>query len=109
VTLSRSTASCPTDEDFATLLGYYAAEGFTREQETPKGTIHQTTISGVEAEARDFFVETFASTLGVEAYRENDVKVTVSGRLTRVFFETVLDCGAGAADKRVPPLHLRRS
>jgi DNA polymerase II large subunit len=91
------------DEDFATLLGYYAAEGFTREQETPKGTIHQTTISGVEAEARDFFVETFASTLGVEAYRENDVKVTVSGRLTRVFFETVLDCGAGAADKRVPP------
>jgi DNA polymerase II large subunit len=90
------------DEDFATLLGYYTAEGFAREQVTPKGTIHQTTISGVESEAREFFVETLESVLGVEAYRENDLKVTVSGRLPRVFFETVLDCGAAAADKCVP-------
>ncbi|WP_135821810.1 DNA polymerase II large subunit [Halostella litorea] len=90
------------DADLATLLGYYAAEGFAREQTTPKGVIHQTTVSGVEAEARDFFIETFRSALGVDAYRENEYKVTVSGRLPRVFFETVLDCGAGAADKRVP-------
>ncbi|MFB6121213.1 MAG: DNA polymerase II large subunit [Halobacteriaceae archaeon] len=91
------------DEDFATLLGYYTAEGFAREQETPKGTIHQTTVSGVEPEAREFFVDTFEAALGVDAYRENDVKVTVSGRLPRVLFETILDCGEDALSKRVPP------
>ncbi|WP_121820963.1 DNA polymerase II large subunit [Halostella salina] len=90
------------DADLATLLGYFAAEGFTREQATPKGTIHQTTVSGVETEAREFFVDTFRARLGVEPYRENEYKVTVSGRLPRLFFETVLDCGTGAANKRVP-------
>jgi DNA polymerase II large subunit len=90
------------DEDFATLLGYYAAEGFAREQSTPKGVIHQTTISGVETEARDFFVDTFEAALGVDAYRENDEKVTASGRLPRIFVESVLDCGVSSEDKRVP-------
>jgi len=90
------------DEDLATLLGYYAAEGFSREQSTAKGTIHQTTISGDETEARDFFVEAFEDTLSVSAYRENSVKVTVSGRLPRVFFETVLGCGTGSKHKRAP-------
>ncbi|MFB6079619.1 MAG: DNA polymerase II large subunit [Haloferacaceae archaeon] len=90
------------DGDFATFLGYYTAEGFAREQSTPKGTIHQTTISGIETEARDFFIEVFESALGVDAYRENDKKVTASGRLPRVFVESVLDCGTGAENKRVP-------
>ncbi|WP_248895757.1 DNA polymerase II large subunit [Haloplanus halobius] len=90
------------DTDFATFLGYYAAEGFAREQPTPKGTIHQTTISGVETEARDFFVDAFDTALGVDAYRENDKKVTASGRLPRVFIESVLDGGVSSEDKRVP-------
>ena len=89
-------------EDVSTLLGYYAAEGFAREQDTPKGTIHQTTICGTEAEARDFFVETFESGFGVSPYRENEAKVTVSGRLVRTFFDTVLDAGIYAKTKRVP-------
>jgi DNA polymerase II large subunit len=90
------------DERVATLLGYYTAEGFTREQETRKGTVHQTTICGTETEVREFFVETFAEEFGVEPYRENDAKVTVSGRLLRVFFDTVLEAGARASTKRVP-------
>ena len=90
------------DEEFATLLGYYTAEGFAREQSTPKGTIHQTTISGVETEARNFFVDAFDSALGVDAYRENDEKVTASGRLPRAFVASVLDCGVSSEDKRVP-------
>ena len=89
-------------EDVATLLGYYAAEGFAREQETPKGTIHQTTICGTETEARDFFIETFETSFGVSPYRENDAKVTVSGRLVRTFFDTVLDAGIYAKTKCVP-------
>ncbi|PSP84381.1 DNA polymerase II large subunit [Halobacteriales archaeon QS_6_64_34] len=90
------------DGSVATLLGYYAAEGFARKQETPKGTIHQTTFSGVEEEAREFFVDTLTSEFGVEPYRENDYKVTVSGRLVRVLFDIVLDCGVHADEKRVP-------
>jgi len=90
------------DERVATLLGYYAAEGFAREQETPKGTIHQTTICGTENEAREFFLDTFADAFGVEPYEENHAKVTVSGRLLRTFFDTVLDAGVYAHTKRVP-------
>jgi DNA polymerase II large subunit len=90
------------NESVSTLLGYYTAEGFAREQQTPKGTIHQTTISGVESEARDFFVDTLESEFGVAPYRENDCKITVSGRLLRVFFDTVLDCGVHAENRDVP-------
>jgi DNA polymerase II large subunit len=90
------------DEDVATLLGYYAAEGFAREQQTPKGTIHQTTICGTEPEARDYFVETLRDAFGVDPYRENEAKVTVSGRLLRTFFDTVLEAGVFADEKRVP-------
>ncbi|AUX09396.1 DNA polymerase II large subunit [Halalkaliarchaeum desulfuricum] len=90
------------DERVATLLGYYAAEGFAREQETPNGTIHQTTICGTEAEAREFFIKTFRDEFGVEPYEENHAKITVSGRLLRVFFDTILDVGIYAHTKRVP-------
>ncbi|MFB6195419.1 MAG: LAGLIDADG family homing endonuclease, partial [Haloplanus sp.] len=90
------------NERVATLLGYYAAEGFAREGATPKGTIHQTTICGTEPEAREFYMETFRSAFGVEPYRENEAKVTVSGRLPRAFFDTILDAGVSAETKRVP-------
>jgi DNA polymerase II large subunit len=89
-------------EDVATLLGYYAAEGFAREQETPNGVIHQTTICGTETEAREFYIDVFEDEFGVEPYRENDAKITVSGRLPRTFFDTVLDAGIFAETKRVP-------
>jgi DNA polymerase II large subunit len=90
------------NERVATLLGYYAAEGFAREQETPKGTVHQTTVCGTEAEPREFFIDVFREEFGVEPYRENHAKVTVSGRLLRSFFDTVLDAGVAADEKRVP-------
>ncbi|MFB6218916.1 MAG: LAGLIDADG family homing endonuclease, partial [Halobacteriaceae archaeon] len=90
------------NERVATLLGYYAAEGFARAQETPKGTVHQTTVCGTEAAAREFFVATLAGEFGVDPYEENDAKVTASGRLLRAFVDTVLDAGVAAAGKRVP-------
>ena len=90
------------NERVATLLGYYAAEGFAREQETPKGAIHQTTICGTETEARDFFLATLREEFGVDPYEENHAKVTASGRLLQTFFEDVLDVGVLAHTKRVP-------
>ena len=90
------------NERTATLLGYYTAEGFARVQETDKGTIHQTTICGTETEAHEFFLEVLESEFGVEPYVENHAKVTVSGRLLRVFFDTVLDARSHAHTKRVP-------
>ncbi|MFO8115769.1 MAG: DNA polymerase II large subunit [Halorubrum sp.] len=90
------------DQRVATLLGYYAAEGFAREQETPKGTIHQTTVCGTETEAREFFLDVLRDEFGVDPYEENHAKVTVSGRLLRAFFDSVLDAGVYAETKRVP-------
>ena len=90
------------DRDLAALLGYYTAEGFAREQETDKGTVHRTTICGTEQESREFFAETLADAFGAEPYYENDAKVTVSGRLLRAFFDRILDAGIAAENKRVP-------
>ncbi|ELY50227.1 DNA polymerase II large subunit [Natronorubrum bangense] len=90
------------NERVGTLLGYYAAEGFARAQATPKGTIHQTTICGTEAEAREFYVDVLRDEFGVEPYHENDAKVTASGRLLRAFFDSVLEAGIFAETKRVP-------
>ncbi|MBS3760293.1 MAG: DNA polymerase II large subunit, partial [Halodesulfurarchaeum sp.] len=97
------------DKDLATLIGYYAAEGFARKQETSKGTIHQATISGIESVARDFFENTLERTFGVKPYRENHAKVTVSGRLMRVFFDKILEVGITAETKHVPPIIFNQS
>jgi DNA polymerase II large subunit len=90
------------DEDVATLLGYYAAEGFARAQETSKGFLHQTTLCGTEDEARTFFLDTLRDAFGVDPYEESHAKVTASGRLLRTLFDTVLDAGTRADEKRVP-------
>ncbi|MFB6184612.1 MAG: LAGLIDADG family homing endonuclease, partial [Haloarculaceae archaeon] len=90
------------NERVATLLGYYAAEGFAREQQTPKGRIHQTTLCGTDEEAREFFLDVLEAEFGVDPYVENHAKVTASGRLLRGFFDTVLDAGVLAHTKRVP-------
>ncbi|GAB6879657.1 hypothetical protein JCM17823_19310 [Halorubrum gandharaense] len=90
------------NERVSTLLGYYAAEGFAREQETPKGTIHQTTICGTETEAREFFLDVLREEFGADPYEENHAKVTTSGRLLRAFFDSILDAGVLAHTKRVP-------
>ncbi len=90
------------NERTATLLGYYAAEGFAREQETPKGMIHQTTICGTETEPREFFLDVLEDEFGVDPFVENHAKVTASGRLLRAFFDTVLDARSHAHRKRVP-------
>jgi len=90
------------NERVATLLGYYAAEGFARAQETPKGTIHQTTVCGTDEQAREFFLDVLETEFGTDPYVENHAKVTVSGRLLRGFFDTLLDAGIHAHTKRVP-------
>ncbi|WP_338730183.1 DNA polymerase II large subunit [Haladaptatus sp. DJG-WS-42] len=90
------------NERTATLLGYYAAEGFTREYETSKGTIHQTTLCGIEDDVREFFLTALSEEFGADPYVENHAKITVSGRLLRAFFDTTLDVGKFAHSKRVP-------
>jgi len=86
----------------ATLLGYYAAEGFTRQQATSKGEIYQTTLCGTESEAREFFLDVLANEFGVDPYAENHAKITASGKLLHVLFDTVLDAGRLADTKRAP-------
>jgi DNA polymerase II large subunit len=88
------------DEQFAELLGYYAAEGFTRREE---GNFYRTTIRIPDAGPRSKIEETFQRHLGVDAFEENEWKVTVSSRLVAALFDDVLEAGAGADRKRIPP------
>ncbi|MFC7200997.1 DNA polymerase II large subunit [Halospeciosus flavus] len=87
------------DEQFSSLLGYYAAEGFSR---TVSGELYQTTICIPDEEPRQRIIETFDDALGVEAFEENEWKVTVSSRLVAALFGDVLDCGSRAEAKCIP-------
>ncbi|MDL5362951.1 DNA polymerase II large subunit [Halalkalicoccus sp. NIPERK01] len=91
------------DENVGTLLGYYTAEGFTRQED---GQFYQTTICTPDEPVREQIVDTFETALGVTAYEENEWKVTVSGRLIAALFADVLDTGPVAADKRIPDVVL---
>ncbi|WP_134672453.1 DNA polymerase II large subunit [Halorussus marinus] len=87
------------DESVGTLLGYYAAEGFTRKE---KGSFYQTTICTPDEAPRKELAETFEETLNVDAFEENEWKVTVSSRLVTSLFADVLDAGSRAQTKRIP-------
>ncbi|APX97571.1 DNA polymerase II large subunit [Natronorubrum daqingense] len=89
------------DESVATLLGYYAAEGFTRHED---GSFYQTTICSPDREARDDIIDAFESALSIDAFEENEWKVTVSSRLVSVLFADVLNLGSTAETKRIPNL-----
>jgi DNA polymerase II large subunit len=92
------------DGTLATLLGYYAAEGFTRDQaERPdKKDVRQVIISATEPESRRFALEAFDEVFGANPYEENESEITASGHLLAVVFEELFDCGTTAAGKRVP-------
>ncbi|MFC7205033.1 DNA polymerase II large subunit [Haloferax namakaokahaiae] len=87
------------DEDFGTVLGYYAAEGFTR---ADPGEFYQTTICIPDEVARERISEAFTTALGIEAFDENEWKLTVSSRLVQILFSDILDLGSRAEDKRIP-------
>ncbi|WP_256685691.1 DNA polymerase II large subunit [Halococcus qingdaonensis] len=87
------------DEGFATLLGYYAAEGFTRRE---AGDFYQTTICTPDDAARRDVIDAFEEVLGVEAYEESEWKVTASSRLVATLFADVFAAGTRAETKRIP-------
>ena len=87
------------DEAVGTLLGYYAAEGFTRKED---GSFYQTTICTPDKTPRAELTETFAETLNVDAFEENEWKITVSSRLVTTLFADILDAGSRAETKRIP-------
>ncbi|XVH32758.1 DNA polymerase II large subunit [Haloferacaceae archaeon DSL9] len=95
-TVSRDLAI---DEEWGTLLGYYAAEGFTRRE---TGEFYETTVCIPDESARRSILETFADTLGIDAFEESEWKITASSRLVAALFADVLEAGCRAETKRVP-------
>ena len=87
------------DEMVGTVLGYYAAEGFTRRE---PGSFYQTTICTPDDAPRDEIVDAFRDVLNVDAFEENEWKITVSSRLVAALFSDVLHAGSRAETKRIP-------
>ncbi|WP_158855334.1 DNA polymerase II large subunit [Halorhabdus sp. CUG00001] len=86
------------DEPFAKLLGYYVAEGFTRST----ADCYQTTICIPDESARELVRQVIDESLSIEAYEENEWKMTVSSRLVAVLFDEVLGLGSTADGKQIP-------
>ena len=87
------------NETVGTMLGYYAAEGFTRQE---AGSFYQTTICTPDDVPRDEIIDVFDDVFEVEAFEENEWKITVSSRLVTTLFSDVLDAGSRAETKRIP-------
>ncbi|MFB1064400.1 DNA polymerase II large subunit [Natrinema sp. H-ect4] len=87
------------DESVATVLGYYTAEGFTRRED---GSFYQMTICIPDEAPRDEIIQTFSDRLSIDAFEENEWKVTVSSRLVSTLFADVLELGSIAEEKRIP-------
>jgi DNA polymerase II large subunit len=87
------------DETLATLLGYYTAEGFTRNQD---GGVKVTTISASIPEIRDFAQHAFKHAFGVEANEENHRKITASSAVVMHAMKEVFDAKPYAHEKVVP-------
>ncbi|WP_137284098.1 DNA polymerase II large subunit [Halorussus salinisoli] len=101
--IRRDTASVSRNltvgRDIAKVLGYYAAEGFTRSEE---GEFYQTTICTPDEEPRSHIIETLEDELSVTPYEENEWKITTSSRLVTLLFREILDAGCSAEDKQIP-------
>jgi len=87
------------NETVGTMLGYYAAEGSTRQE---AGSFYQTTICTPDDVPRDEIIDVFDDVFEVEAFEENEWKITVSSRLVTTLFSDVLDAGSRAETKRIP-------
>ncbi|WP_433628770.1 DNA polymerase II large subunit [Halomicrococcus sp. NG-SE-24] len=101
--IRRDTASVSrvleVDRDMAKVLGYYAAEGFTRREASE---FYQTTICTPDEKPRQHIVETIERKLSVTPYEENEWKITASSRLVAALFSDVLDAGTTSETKRIP-------
>lgn len=94
------------DEKLATFLGYYAAEGLTRNQE---GGVSQVTISATEDEAREFALNAFHDCFGVEADEQNEHKITASSAIVQQAMKHVFDAGDYSHKKKVPEIIMTTS
>ncbi len=87
------------DEDFSKLIGYYTAEGFARKK---KGNFYQVTICIPDRDSRDFLKKVYKHKLGINAFEENEWKITASSKLIYFLFNNVLGTGNKAKNKKIP-------
>ncbi|WP_248904157.1 LAGLIDADG family homing endonuclease [Halocatena marina] len=86
------------DSSFASLLGYYAASGFVREEADQ----YRTVINLPHKAAQNATIQTFREALGVEAAGGENERVTVASRIVSLLLCDVLACGSGMGDKCIP-------
>jgi len=97
------------DEELATLLGYYTAEGFTRhtnDDTRGKNTtgVRQVDFAATEDQARTFIENTLEKKFNVENAYKEDKRITASGTLITYFFDEIVNAGRLAHTKEVPEL-----
>jgi intein/homing endonuclease len=98
----------PVDEELASLLGYYAAEGHVVFSEgkgySVEFTLHRTKDSFMASDIARIFRAKFGVEPRVAGHGENAIRVSVSNKILALLFANLV--GKGALDKRVPPVIL---
>ncbi len=86
------------DKDFLRILGYYAAEGYSRTNKT----ISQVSFRICNKEIQENLTELAKKVFGIKVnLGEENTKITVCSKLVYYILKS-LGCGQGAYDKRVP-------
>jgi len=95
------------DEEMACFIGYYTAEGYTRQQKDMRvdgahnGSNH-TDFAASEKETRTFIKNVLDKRFNKTELYTNESRITISGNLMRFLFKDILDCGSKAHTKKIP-------
>ena len=88
-------------KDFASLLGYYAAEGYCRKS----STVSQVAFRICEKDLQDEIIRLINSVFNITPnLGEGNTKITICDQLVYNFFKYVLDMGCTAYHKKTPPI-----
>lgn len=94
------------DEELATLIGYYTADGYNRRKKyansDEESIVNQVDFAAMEEETREFIINTIDKKFNVSNPYTNDNRITASSTMIRFFFEDIINAGDNCYEKRVP-------
>ncbi|MBM3199812.1 DNA polymerase II large subunit [Candidatus Woesearchaeota archaeon] len=99
----RIPARIPVDKEFLQIVGLYIAEGYSRKVD---GMLYQVYIAAQDQEIRSFIKKHMSRVFNLKPAEKKQDRVTYSSRVLYHLFTSILKCGSGAYEKRIPSVFL---
>ena len=93
----------PVNKQFLQLIGLYIAEGYSRKV---KGRLYQMYISAQDKQIRKFIGSNMKKIFNLKPSDNKTDRLVYSSRIIYHLFVSILKCGSGAYEKRIPSIFL---